>query len=151
MTGQDTGAKRREGRVAPGSGPALMLGLMLVLGLLTAASGVLAQGTKSLPQGRDQAIAEKEMAYLVGLCEGCHGLGGVSAREDVPTLAGRPADELFAEIERFYFYERVCPDVPVDEGDAAQGHMSMCDVTSQINKQEAEALAAHFAAQPASP
>ncbi len=92
-------------------------------------------------------LSDQELSYLVGLCEGCHGPNGNSQRDDVPSLAGRPAQELFAEIERFYFYERLCPNVPVDAGDASKGHMSMCDVTSQINKPEAEALAAHFEAQ----
>lgn len=110
---------------------------------------VAAQAQKSLPGHESMELSDKEMAYLVSLCEGCHGPGGNSRRVDVPSLAGRPANELFTEIERFYFYERLCPNVPVDAGDASKGHMSMCDITNQINKPEAEALAAHFEAQQA--
>lgn len=105
------------------------------------------QGTKSLPGGAEEAPPAQRLAQLVSLCEECHGPGGVSDRPDVPSLAGRDADTLFAEIERFYFYERVCPDVPVDEADAAQGHMSMCDVTNGLSRGEAVALARHFEAQ----
>jgi cytochrome c553 len=123
--------------------------IALAVPALAFAATVTAQGTKSLPGNETDPVTDKEMDYLVGLCEGCHGPGGRSDRPDVPALAGRPADELFAEIERFYFYERICPDVPIDGHDASKGHMSMCDITSQINKQEAEALAAHFEAQPA--
>ena len=116
--------------------------------LLAAALSTSAHGadSKSLPSDPSHEITSQEMQYLIGLCEGCHGQGGASKREDVPTLAGRPADELFAEIEKFYFYERLCPDVPVEADNASQGHMSMCDVTNQINKQEAMALAKHFEA-----
>ena len=111
----------------------------------------LAQETMSLPGSELVPVEEKQMAYLVGLCETCHGEGGRSQRGDVPPLAGRDADVLFAEIERFYFYERICPDVPVDDHDATRGHMSMCDVTSQMNKQEALALAQYFEDQAPSP
>jgi cytochrome c553 len=126
---------------------AAVLFLPMVLVSVTA----LAQSTKSLPGDERDAIDAKEMSYLVGLCEGCHGPGGRSERPEVPALAGRSADQLFAEIERFYFYERICPDVPVDGEDPSKGHMSMCDITSQINKQEAEALASYFESQPPRP
>lgn len=107
-----------------------------------------AQQAKSLPGNQSQAVSSAQLDSLVALCETCHGPGGVSDRPDVPTLAGQNADQLFAEIERFYFYERRCPSVPMDDEDAARGHMSMCDVTSRINKQEAEALAEYFQNQP---
>lgn len=128
----------------------LMLMRPIALGLLLLCTAANAQLTKSLPDAGAGALSEKEMKYLVGLCEGCHGPGGVSSRTDVPTLASRPAQDLFAEIERFYFYERICPDVPVDGLDPSQGHMSMCDVTSRINRQEAQALAQYFEGQPLS-
>ncbi len=121
---------------------------ILVPLLLVSMAAALAQSSKSLPGNDTEAITEKEMAYLVGLCEGCHGKGGNSGRDDVPALAGRDSDELFAEIERFYFYERVCPDVPIRDDDGSKGHMSMCDVVNQMNKQEALALAEYFEKQP---
>ncbi|MEM1411601.1 MAG: c-type cytochrome [Pseudomonadota bacterium] len=123
---------------------------ILAPALMLCMASAMAQSTKSLPGNERDPINEKEMAYLVGLCEGCHGVGGRSLREEVPALAGRDKDELFAEIERFYFYERICPDVAVDGDDQSKGHMSMCDVVNQMNKQEAQALAAYFEAQPVS-
>lgn len=120
--------------------------LTLLLGVAMCAT-LAAEELKSLPGNDALVITDEELSYLVNLCEGCHGPQGVSEREEVPTLAGRPADELFAEIERFYFYERWCPDVPVDDGHAEKGHMSMCDVVNQMNKPEAEALASYFEAQ----
>lgn len=104
--------------------------------------------SKSLPGNESLVIDEAMVGKLVSQCESCHGPGGRSTREDVPALAGRPAKALVAEMERFYFYERLCPDVPVDRNDKSKGHMSMCDVTNQINKQEAKAVAEYFEAQP---
>lgn len=120
--------------------------LITLLGL--APVTLLADESKSLPGNPSVAVTQADMDKLVALCQGCHGPGGNSQRAEVPSLAGRDPDELFAEIERFYFYERRCPDVPVDGEDAGKGHMSMCDVTGQINKQEALALADYFSAQP---
>mgnify|MGYP001817297129 FL=1 len=105
----------------------------------------------SLPGSERDPVEEKHMAYLVQLCQTCHGDNGRSERPDVPSLAGRDADALFAEIERFYFYERVCPDVPVDGEEPSKGHMSMCDVVNQMSKQEALALAEHFSSQAPAP
>ncbi|MEE4175115.1 MAG: hypothetical protein V2I57_12755 [Xanthomonadales bacterium] len=109
------------------------------------------QYTPSLPGSEGSPVEEKHMTYLVQLCETCHGESGRSERSDVPALAGRDADALFAEIERFYFYERVCPDVPVDGDEPSKGHMSMCDVVNQMSKQEALALARHFSSQAPAP
>ncbi len=127
--------------------PLSYLALLALVGLFPLSA--LAQGTTpSLPGNPTDPVTEAEMEVLVPLCESCHGQGGNSQRAEVPSLAGRNADELFAEIERFYFYERICPDVPLDDHDASKGHMSMCEITSIINRQEAENLAEFFAAQP---
>jgi cytochrome c553 len=125
-------------------------GVVLALAVLTPVQAQ-EQYTPSLPGGEGSEVEEKHMTYLVELCESCHGESGRSERADVPALAGRDAETLFAEIERFYFYERVCPDVPVDAQDATSGHMSMCDVVSQMSKQEGLALARYFESQTPAP
>jgi cytochrome c553 len=125
-----------------------LFGAVLALAVLAPAN---AQYTPSLPGSETDPVEEKHMAYLVQLCETCHGEGGRSDRADVPALAGREADELFAEIERFYFYERLCPDVPMDGDEPARGHMSMCDVVNQMSKQEGMALARYFESQAPAP
>lgn len=115
---------------------------------LTAAllsAGLAGAQSKSLPGTGQEAVPADYLESMVELCEGCHGPGGASRRDDVPSLAGRPADELMAELERFYFYERHCPDVEVGASAEATGKMSMCDVTNQMSRSEALALAEHFA------
>jgi len=105
--------------------------------------GLQAQELQSLPGDETQPVSPEYLNQLITLCEDCHGPAGASTREDVPTIAGRPAEQLMAELERFYFYERHCPEVPLDENDVS-GDMSMCDVTSQMTKAEAMALARYF-------
>jgi cytochrome c553 len=117
------------------------LATLLLCCLCTAAA---AEELQSLPGHDGMQIDPEHYELLLTTCESCHGPAGVSTRDDVPALAGRPADELMAEIERFYFYERHCPDVPLDGSGQAAGNMSMCDMTSQMNKAEAMALSQYF-------
>ena len=56
--------------------------------LLAAAVSTSALGadTKSLPSDPSHEVTTQEMQYLVGLCEGCHGRGGDSKREDLSLI-----------------------------------------------------------------
>lgn len=121
----------------------IMISLLMVAACWSPVAAF-AEGTESFPGDASMAVGMKEFKMLTDLCESCHGQAGATARDDVPSLAGRPATEILAEMERFYFYERHCPDVPVDQSDAGKGNMSMCDVTNQMNKAEAMALARYF-------
>lgn len=117
--------------------------ILYAFALCLVVNGVAAE-QESLPGQDNMPVSQAQLTMLIEVCEQCHGPAGASVRDDVPSLAGRPADELMAEIERFYFYERHCPDVPMGDGTSAGGEMSMCDVTSQMNKAEAMALARYF-------
>jgi cytochrome c553 len=109
------------------------------------AAGLAAAQQKSLPGTGDEPVPQAYLDKMTRLCEDCHGPGGVSNRDEVPSLAGRSADELMAELERFYFYERHCPDVTAGEQAEGAGISSMCDMTNQMSRSEALALSNYFA------
>ncbi|MEJ8568051.1 c-type cytochrome [Elongatibacter sediminis] len=99
--------------------------------------------------GADQAPDELQppldLPALIERCEACHGPGGVSSREEVPSLAGTPAERIIASLEAFYFYERHCPTVQPDESGSHSGPDNMCSVASTLADDEAAALARYFA------
>ncbi len=88
-----------------------------------------------------------DLDKIVPECESCHGPGGKSDTDGIPTLAGRDADALIEMMMQFRFYERHCPEVDPPHGGADASTMSMCDVTGRLNKYEMEAVAKHFEAQ----
>ena len=112
------------------NGVALALALAAGLGCMSAA----------LARDLDERIAE---------CEACHGPGGVSAEDDVPSLAGRSPAYLREVLEQFHFYERHCPTTTYRSGDRPRTPVNMCDVANSLSAEERESLAEYFSNQPA--
>jgi len=104
------------------------------------------QDMPTLPGKNLQPVTQEQIQSLVTVCEGCHGKGGHSVREEVPVIAGKPADEIVAALEAFYYYERHCPSVEYPREDGVREIRSMCDITNQLNQQEALAVAQYFEA-----
>lgn len=76
-------------------------------------------------------------ADLAQACQACHGENGRSPNEDVPSLAGQPAD--FITIQMILFRERL-------------RHVElMNDVAADMPDQDIEDLAAYFASLPPGP
>jgi cytochrome c553 len=119
---------------------------LVVLLAALAAVPALAQVAPSLPGSNMEPVSQQAIQPLAQHCEDCHGTGGHSARPDVPTIAGKPAPEIVAALEQFYYYERHCPKVEVVNGDGEAVERNMCDLTNALNKQEALALARYFEA-----
>ncbi len=84
---------------------------------------------------------------LVAGCERCHGPGGVSGRQDVPSLAGSAEDRIVAALDAFYFYERHCPAVEAPAGDGLEAN-DMCGIASWLSEEEIQAVARYFAHRP---
>ena len=91
--------------------------------------------------------AAQDLQELVTECEACHGPGGVSTEEDVPSLAGRSPAWLREVLEQFYFYERHCPTTTYRSGDRPKTPMNMCGIANTLSEEDREALANHFANQ----
>ena len=89
----------------------------------------------------------KDIGELVAECEACHGPGGVSAEEDVPSLAGKSPAYLREVLEQFYYFERHCPTTTYRSGDRPKTPMNMCNVANTLSEEDKEALADYFSAQ----
>jgi len=105
--------------------------LLLILGLTLASAGL----ARDLPE-------------IVSECEACHGPGGISTEEDIPSLAGKSVTYLREMLDQFYNYERHCNATTYRHGDRAKTPMSMCNVANSLSEEEKQALAEHFASQP---
>jgi len=98
--------------------------------------------TVSLP------VAAADLSSLTESCDSCHGADGVSEWNDMPTIAG--IDE-FVNSEALFIYRdnaRPCADSEFRRGDTSQAVTNMCDVARNLEDEDIEALAAHYAALP---
>ena len=91
------------------------------------------------------AALARDLPDLVSECEACHGPGGVSSEQDVPSLAGNSVIYLREMLDQFYNYERHCETTTYRHGDRARTPMSMCNVASSLSEDEKQALAEYFA------
>jgi len=115
--------------------------LPLVLVIPALASGPEDQRLQTLGQ---------DVAAVIEECESCHGPGGVSDQEDIPSLAGLPVEDIQASLDEFYFYERHCPTTTYRHGEHEYSPpMNMCSIASGLSDEEVLALAEYFSAQPA--
>lgn len=81
---------------------------------------------------------------LIAECEACHGPGGVSSEQDVPSLAGQSTTYLRELLDQFYYYERHCPTTTYRHGDRPKTPLNMCNVANTLSEEDKEALAKHF-------
>ena len=89
----------------------------------------------------------QELNDLVAGGEACHGPGGVSAQDDVPSLAGKSRAYLREVLEQFYSYERHCPTTTYRSGDRPKTPLNMCGVANSLSEEDRQALAIYFSNQ----
>lgn len=92
------------------------------------------------------AGASQDFQSQVSECEACHGPGGASVEEDVPSLAGMDADTLLKAMEAFSYYERHCTTTTYRSGDRPKTPLNMCNVANALNDKERRQLAEYFEA-----
>ncbi|MDH3788593.1 MAG: hypothetical protein OES53_08525 [Xanthomonadales bacterium] len=80
-------------------------------------------------------------------CEACHGPGGVSSDDDIPSLAGMDAGGIVSAMEEFHYYERHCTTTTYRHGDRPKTPLNMCNVANTLSDRERRELAEYFAAQ----
>jgi cytochrome c553 len=109
--------------------------------IATVAALLLIFGGPLLAQGENP----RDVNLMIEECEACHGPGGVSAEDDVPSLAGMSQADLTAAIEEFYFYERHCTTTTYRTDDRPKTPMNMCNVANTLSTEERDEIAAYFA------
>lgn len=81
-------------------------------------------------------------------CEGCHGPGGVSAHQDVPTIAGQSANFIEKTLRAFQIWGRPCIKSSYRHGDTSRPVTDMCQIAEGLTTEDMKGLAAYFSAQP---
>jgi len=92
--------------------------------------------------------AGADTAELVAQCEDCHGTGGVSSHEDVPTIAGQRAEFIDKTLRSFQVWGRPCIKSSYRHGDTSRPKTDMCEVAEGLTGEDIKALSEHFSAQP---
>jgi len=92
-----------------------------------------------------------DLDTVVDNCDGCHGDGGVSLWNDVPTIAGIDA---FVHSEALYIYKdeaRPCADSAYRQGDTSRAPTTMCAVAADLDDNQVEAVAEYYSELPFGP
>ena len=77
---------------------------------------------------------------LMENCNGCHGDGGVSQWNDVPTIAGIDAFGIADGLFMYRDEERPCSESEYRQGDTSRAATTMCAVTADLSDDDIEAL-----------
>ena len=91
--------------------------------------------------------AAQDLQTQIEECEACHGPGGVSTEDDIPSISGMDAAELTNSLEEFYFYERHCTTTTYRHGDRPKTPLNMCNIANVLSEEDRIALGEYFAAQ----
>lgn len=92
-------------------------------------------------------VAWSAVEDIAAECDSCHGEDGVSQHGDVPTIAGMSD---FVLSEAMFIYrdrERPCRESEYRHGDIERPPTTMCDAVQDLDDEEIEAIAKHYAAQ----
>jgi cytochrome c553 len=104
--------------------------------------------TAGLSGSASVAHANDRSDELIAQCGDCHGADGVSAHEDVPTIAGQAAPFLEKALRTYREWGRPCIKSSYRAGDTARPKTDMCRVAEGLSDEDVQALGEHYAAQP---
>jgi cytochrome c553 len=93
-------------------------------------------------------LAFADINELVAQCESCHGPGGVSAHDDVPTIAGQNAKFLEKALRTYRVWGRPCIKSTYRHGDTTRPKTDMCRIAESLTGEDSKAISAHFSALP---
>ena len=86
------------------------------------------------------AASAADIDALMENCNGCHGDGGVSQWNDIPTIAGIDAFGIADGLFMYRDEERPCAESEYRQGDTSRAATTMCAVTADLSDDDIEAL-----------
>ena len=104
--------------------------------------------TMTIMMAASGTVIGADIDELSAQCEDCHGPGGVSAHEDVPTIAGQSAPFIGKTLRSFQVWGRPCIKSSYRHGDTSRPATDMCQVAEGLTTEDMNGLAARFSAQP---
>jgi sulfide dehydrogenase cytochrome subunit len=94
------------------------------------------------------AATAADLDAKIEFCNSCHGDNGVSQWDDMPSIGGLDS---FTGSESLYVYQdeaRPCSKSKFRQGDTSQPEMSMCEIAADLDDEQIEAIAEHYASLP---
>jgi len=88
-----------------------------------------------------------EINVMTAECDSCHGPQGVSAHDDVPTIAGQTSAFLAKSLRSFRFWDRPCIKSSYRSGDISRPKTDMCKITSKLSDEDIDALGVYYSEQ----
>ena len=95
--------------------------------------------------------AGADISELLTVCQDCHGPGGVSSYDDVPTIAGQNASFIEKSLRSYQVWGRPCIKSEYRHGDTSRPKTDMCQVAEGLTSEDMKAVSEHFAALPFKP
>lgn len=90
------------------------------------------------------AAPAADLNSLTPVCDGCHGINGVSVNHAVPTIAGQPFTLIEDNLLAFRDGDRACGETEFLQGDAATWLAAMCATVTPLEDDDITALAEHY-------
>jgi cytochrome c553 len=122
--------------------------MIKVIQVLLLAIGFAGSAFGAPPNATPDAAPDVMLNERVAQCADCHGASGVSAHEDVPTIAGQDAAFLEKTLRTFREWGRPCIKSSYRAGDTARPKADMCRIAEGLSDEDMRALAEHYAALP---
>ena len=97
------------------------------------------------------SAARADTGELIASCADCHGPEGVSAHEDVPTIAGQSSSFLAKSLRTYQVWGRPCIKSSYRAGDTSRPKVDMCKIAEGLTGEDITALSEHFSQLPFRP
>ena len=89
-------------------------------------------------------VGARDLQAVIDECEACHGAGGMSAADDIPSVAGMDPTEMQKALAEFYYFERHCTTTTYRYGDLPKTPLNMCNVATTLSDDDKVAIAEYF-------